>query len=43
MAIANWELLDSEMVEEGEEEDCEFECEVLLHEDGDLTKSKSNP
>ena len=36
--IANGELLDSEIVEEGEDV-----CEVPVHVDGDLTKSKSNP
>jgi len=37
--IARAELLDSEIVEEGEEE----VCEVLVEEDEDLTNSKSNP
>lgn len=36
--IASGELLDSDMVEEGEEV-----CDVRLHEDGDLTISKSSP
>lgn len=35
------ELLDSEIVEEGEEEVCD--CVARLHEDEDLTISKSKP
>lgn len=37
--IASGELLDSEIVEEGEED----VCDVKVDEDGDLTNSKSNP
>ena len=39
MEIASGELLDSEMVEDGEED----VCEVRVDEDVDFTNSKSNP
>lgn len=40
MEIANGELLDSEIVEDGEEEDV---CDVRVDEHVDFTNSKSNP